>query len=271
MMRVYNPEGSALRRDQKEMVKVLQVFAEICKEHDIKWWLCSGTLLGAARHGGFIPWDDDIDVSMMKKDYKKLLKILKNIDADSEYFYQCIQTDPDHINLFGKFLKKGERVPSTDLRAKNFRYGGLGFDIFCIEKSSEFAAHMGKFFYLNMQNPTKYIKNKTIRHFFIRLVQLINFGLLLPLTKLVGLIYNPENDYHYELGSGFYDQPFHVEDIFPLTTIEFEGISFPAPGNTEAYLTRMYGDWRKLPSDEDIRKSMHSPLYINEIFGKDSE
>ena len=66
-----------MRRDQKEMVKVLQVFAEICKEHDIKWWLCSGTLLGAARHGGFIPWDDDIDVSMMKKDYKKLLKILR--------------------------------------------------------------------------------------------------------------------------------------------------------------------------------------------------
>lgn len=267
-MRVYNPEGSRLRHDQLEMVKVLQVFAEICKEHDIKWWLCSGTLLGAVRHGGFIPWDDDIDVSMLKKDYRKLRKILKKLPADGEYFYQCIQTDADHINLFGKFLKKGVRLPSTDLRSKYFKHGGVGFDVFYITRSSQFAAHMGKFFYLNMMNPTKYIRNSFLRHFCIRAVQVINFGLLLPLTRLIGLI-NPKNDYHYELGSGFYDQPFHVEDIFPLTTVKFEGIDFPAPKDMDSYLTRMYGDWRKLPSDEQIRKDMHSPLYREEIFGKE--
>ena len=104
-MRVYNPEGSTLRRDQMEMLTVLNAFAEICKDNDIQWWLCSGTLLGAARHGGFIPWDDDIDVSMFPKDYRKLLKVMKSLDSD-EYFYQCIQTDVDHINVFGKFRKK---------------------------------------------------------------------------------------------------------------------------------------------------------------------
>lgn len=266
-MRVYNPEGSALRRDQLEMLEVLRVFAEICKEHDIKWWLCSGTLLGAARHGGFIPWDDDIDVSMLKKDYRKLLKILRKMDSD-EYFYQCIQTDVDHINLFGKFRRKAGGLMSTDRRSSYFKYSGIGFDVFSIEKSSQFAAHMGKFFYLNMQHPTQYIKNRTFRHFMIRLVQVINFGLLLPLTRLIGLI-NPKNDYHYELGSGFYDQPFHYEDIFPLTTIEFEGVTFPAPKDTDMYLKRMYGDWRKLPSEEEIKKSMHFPLYKEEIFGKE--
>ena len=51
-MRIYNPEGSTLRRDQMEMLTVLKAFAEICKEHDIQWWLCSGTLLGAARYDG---------------------------------------------------------------------------------------------------------------------------------------------------------------------------------------------------------------------------
>jgi lipopolysaccharide cholinephosphotransferase len=189
------------------------------------------------------------------------------MDSD-EYFYQCIQTDVDHINMFGKFRKKEGGLMSTDRRSAYFKYSGVGFDVFSIEKSSQFAAHMAKFFYLNMQHPTQYIKNNTLRHFMIRLVQVINFGLLLPLTRLIGLI-NPKGEYHYELGSGFYDQPLHYEDIFPLTTIEFEGVTFPAPKDTDMYLKRLYGDWRKLPSEEEIKKAMHYPLYKEEIFGKE--
>lgn len=267
-MRVYNPEGSALRKDQKEMVKVLQAFAEICEKHDIQWWLCSGTLLGAARHKGFIPWDDDMDVSMLKKDYRKLEKILIEMESD-EYFYQCMKSDVEHVNIFGKFRKKADPVMSTDPRSAYFKYQGIGMDVFCIEKSSRFAAHMGKFFYGNLQNPTKYIKNRRLRHFMIRLVQVVNLGFLLPLTRIIGWI-NPKGMCHYRLGSGFYDEPFYLEDIFPLKTMEFEGHMFPVPGNTDAYLTKMYGDWRKLPSEEQIKKAMHYPIYREEIFGKDN-
>lgn len=266
-MREYNPEGSCLRRDQKEMLKVLEAFAEICSKHDIKWWLCSGTLLGAARHGGFIPWDDDIDVSMMKSEYKKLEKILLESESD-DYFFQCMKSDIEHINMFGKFRKKKDPVMSTDVRSGYFKYQGLGLDVFSIEKSSRFASHLAKFFYLNMQHPTQYIKNKRFRRFMIRTVEILNRFIFMPLSRLVGLI-NPEGDYHYELGSGFYDQAFHVEEIFPLSEIEFEGVKFPAPGNVDAYLTRIYGDWRKLPSDDQIRESLHYPVYIEEIFGKE--
>lgn len=267
-MRVYNPEGSALRRDQKEMLKVLQAFAEICKKHDIKWWLCSGTLLGAARHGGFVPWDDDIDVSMMKSEYRKLEKILIESESD-EYFYQCMRSDIEHVNMFGKFRKKKDPVMSTDHRSGYFRYQGIGMDVFSIEKSSGFASHMAKFFYQNMQHPTQYIKNVKVRHFMIRFVEAINYVVFLPFTRLIGRIFNPKGEYHYELGSGFYGQPFKTEDIFPLSEIEFEGVKFPAPGNVDAYLTRMYGDWRKLPTEEEIKKAMHYPLYKEEIFGKE--
>ena len=99
-MRIYNPEGSALRRDQKEMLKALVAFAEICEKHDIKWWLCSGTLLGAARHKGFIPWDDDMDVNMFEDDFRKLEKVLAELDSE-DYF--CIKDKSTEEELYQPF------------------------------------------------------------------------------------------------------------------------------------------------------------------------
>ena len=68
----YNPEGSLLRRDQKELLRILKTIAAICDANGIQWWLDSGTLLGAARHKGFIPWDDDVDIVLLREDYLKL-------------------------------------------------------------------------------------------------------------------------------------------------------------------------------------------------------
>lgn len=266
-MRIYNPEGSQLRKDQKEMVKVLVDFAEICDKHNIRWWLCSGTLLGAARHKGFIPWDDDLDVSMLEEDYRKLEKVLAGME-DENYFFQTVKTDPEYINVFGKFRKKKKSVESTDYRARFFKYQGVALDVFYIEKATCFSAHLAKFFYLNMQHPTQYIRNRWLRRLAIKLVETINFVMLIPLARLMGFN-NPKGEYRVCLGSGFYKSRFFVKDIFPLSKMEFEGVEFPVPGNTDSYLTNIYGDWRKLPSEEQIRKSMHSPVYIKEIFGED--
>lgn len=268
-MRDYNPEGSVLRRDQLEMLKVLVAFADICKKHGIKWWLCSGTLLGAARHKGFIPWDDDMDVSMLKEDYRKLEKVLTDMKSE-EFFYQCINSDIEHVNVFGKFRKKHDPVFSSDLRSSYFKYQGVGVDVFYIEKSSRLASHLAKFFYQNMQHPTQYIKNRILRHLCIRLVQLVNFALIIPFCRLLGMMTNPNNEYRIALGGGFYKSKFFMKDIFPLSMMEFEGNAFPVPGNTDAYLTNIYGDWRKLPTEEQIRKKIHYPVYVKEIFGDSS-
>lgn len=69
----YNPDGSTLRRQQLRMLEMLQYIDVICKKHNIKYWLTSGTLLGAVRHGGFIPWDDDLDIEMLKEDFGKFV------------------------------------------------------------------------------------------------------------------------------------------------------------------------------------------------------
>ena len=79
---LFNPEGSKLRKTQLELLEILVDLAEICDQNNIQWWLSSGTLLGAARHKGFIPWDDDIDIVMLRKDAKRLEKILHKMDSD---------------------------------------------------------------------------------------------------------------------------------------------------------------------------------------------
>lgn len=250
---VCNPEGSLLRTHQNELTELLKVFAGVCKEHGIKWWLCSGTLLGAARHKGFIPWDDDVDVAMMKKDYRKLRRVMRKRVGD-KYFLHTMENDVEYKNAFGRFAYRvGERLVS--------------FDVFPMEKSSRFASHLAKFFYCNMHHPTKYMKNRCLRHGYTRLVQIINFGLLIPIVRLIGLV-NPKRQYHYILGSGFWKSAFYAEDIFPLSTMEFEGCEFPVPGNTDAYLTKIYGDWTKIPSKEQIRKNIHNLEYFKGVFDK---
>lgn len=72
----FNPEGSLLWKHQQRMVELLLAFDTICKRHHIRYWLIGGTLIGAARHQGFIPWDDDMDVQMLREDYLKMIEIL---------------------------------------------------------------------------------------------------------------------------------------------------------------------------------------------------
>ena len=69
---VYNGENTELRKAQMRMLEILVHVSAICDTHAISYWIDYGTLLGAVRHKGFIPWDDDLDISVLKKDYKKL-------------------------------------------------------------------------------------------------------------------------------------------------------------------------------------------------------
>ena len=261
----YNPEGSALRRDQKELLRMLKKVDAICKEHNLKWWLSSGTLLGAARHKGFIPWDDDIDIVMLRKDAKRLEKILLKMD-DPEFVFHTMRSDVEYVNCFGKYRKREGRIAVNNRRYDYYKWRGIGFDIFSLEKTSFFAATAASTIYGNLQHLTSYIRCGVIRKPLIRLIELLCLGIVFPILRVIGLI-NPKGEYHYSLGQGWSKHTFFMSDAFPLTTTEFEGEQMPAPKNMDAYLTRVYGDWRKLPTEEQIRKSIHNQEYIKEIYG----
>lgn len=267
LTRIYNPEGSALRRGQKELVRMLKVVAGICEENGLKWWLSSGSLLGAARHKGFIPWDDDLDIVMMRNDYDKLVKILCDYQSD-EFVFHCIRTDVDYTNMFGKFRKKEGCVKVASRRYDYYKWKGMGLDIFAIEKTSYLSARLGKLLYGPVMSLLSRIRVSWIRRPLIRFIQALNIWVFHPILRLIGLI-NPKGKYHYALGQGWPRHHFYAKDIYPLAMAEFEGEQFPVPHDMDAYLTNVYGDWRKIPSEDQIRKCIHCKEYIEEIFGKE--
>lgn len=263
---VYNQEGSILRRDQEELLRLLKIVSSIIEEHGIKWWLSSGTLLGAARHHGFIPWDDDIDIVLLKKDYKRLERILCNLESD-EFVFHCHRTDIDYVNEFGKFRKKEGIVFSLSNRYKFYKWKGIGIDIFAIEKTSRFSAYVADYITKAFNKLSYRLNIAFIRKPLIGLTYLLLHYLVYPILRLIGLI-NPRGEYHYVLGTGWPDHTFYMRYTFPLSTAEFEGVQFPVPHDMDSYLTNVFGDWRKMPSTAQIMKAIHNEEYKNEILAR---
>ena len=132
----FNPDGSLLRNHQLRMLEMLKYIDGVCKKHNISYWLSSGTLLGAVRHGGFIPWDDDLDIEMLRKDYLKLIKVLGR-EIDSKYALQTHKTDIHYLYPFGKLRVLHSGIKETHDADIFYKYKGVYVDLFPLEPLSE--------------------------------------------------------------------------------------------------------------------------------------
>ena len=117
-----------LRRLQLTQLDIAKEIKRVCEKNDIKYWLESGTLLGAVRHKGFIPWDDDLDIAMRRDDYERFKKIAPR-DLSSEYFFQSWETDENFGLPFAKVRKR--KTIYKEIKAKNSKANnGIFVDIF---------------------------------------------------------------------------------------------------------------------------------------------
>ena len=236
-----------LREAQKIMKKQLIELDRICKKYNIKYWIADGTLLGAVRHKGFIPWDDDIDICMLAEDYDNFFKIAKK-EINSRYF---IQNKKDDINSPVPWIKIRDR--NSILIEKNYKerelfHQGISLDVFPMEIYSRKI----KIFY-KILSKLKNIEISVKENKYLFLKKIILFFKINKICDLFLKYYLIEKTEKSIIGYKYaFTQKYNFEDVFPLSEIEFEGYKFPCPNNVDAYLKELYGDtYMQLPPEKD--------------------
>ena len=239
----YNPDGSDLRKAQLRMLDMLKYIDNVCNEQKIPYWLDSGTLLGAARHGGFIPWDDDADIGMLRKDAIRFKNYMLT-HPNPNYIIQCRETDP---GFFGNWfvLRDLNSEYIIDDPVHNIRkYKGLQVDIFHFD--TDVVDTLGRIcMYFASKRKAGIINNKIKQT--IIYDRLMNW-LILPFCRFLGHFLSSKKYLKHCYGS-FFTKARPIDSVYPLSKIDFEGFSFSAPRDYEAYLRSLYGEnCMELPS-----------------------
>ena len=249
----YNPEGSQLRKHQLRMVEMLEYFDKLCREHNIRYWLSSGNCIGVARHGGFIPWDDDIDVEMLREDYLKLEKVFKESD---KYVLQTHKNDKGYSTPFAKMRDKNSEIEEK-WEDNLYKHRGIYIDIFQLERAPRTLCYLYVKFRWVILIPLSGKNNIIAKGLFRTLKKL--YYISIPLTRqMFGWL--PKNKLRHTYGSGWIDNIRDTKEIFPLQRTKFEDIEVSVPNNLDAYLRNIYGDYMQLPPDDKIQKPHISNL-----------
>lgn len=247
----FAPEGSTLWRQQQRMLEMMVWLDDVCRRHRIPYWLGSGTLLGAVRHGGFIPWDDDVDIEFRREDYPRLLQVLTQETAGTDYALQTHDTDPGYFFTYAKLRDRRSRLQEQTGYDRIFTYQGIYLDLFVLEPMTKPLHWLSNrtfgIIYKVLRNP-EYNTQQLIRK--TDSIYRVNMRFVFPLLRLLSRLFSPQL-LTYSPGIPFESQRDPAE-LFPLSTVVFEGHRFSAPHNPEAYLRRMFGNWQRLPDIDKI-------------------
>lgn len=251
----YNPDGSQLRQLQMRQLEMLVWFDEFCREHGIRYWLSSGTCLGAVRHHGFIPWDDDIDVDMMEEDWEKLEACFSTND---KYVLQTPDTDPYYHKGFFKLREKGSELNEVGNGEDSmFQYKGIFIDIFVLGHNN-----FPRFVYQRLKQHTYLLTSIAVGKSFpafrkklYRMLKKAHFAMARKVWK--SDISGNGPLLRYSAGNVFYKYLIKASDVAGTVDMEFEGYCFPVPQNYDGYLSDMFGDYMKLPDEAGRAAAAH--------------
>ncbi len=247
---------------RKLELEMLNIISEICEKNNLKYYMCGGTLLGAIRHKGFIPWDDDIDIMLFRSDYNKLIKILKNqtryswlsvltSDVDGYYYTFAKAVDnrtvakmDDNITEHGLWVDifPFDNLPNSEIKRKIFIMRCYFYRSIVMAMTTDFDA----------KDSIKHKKTKKILNFFSKFINKKHF---IKKYERVSQKYNNINSNY--VASLF--SPYKLKECFEKCWFDdrrkynFEEFQFFGPKDYDKYLSQLYGNYMKLPPKEERR------------------
>lgn len=264
-------EESILIQAQYVMLRISKVIATIFEDNNIPYWLIGGTLLGAVRHKGFIPWDDDMDLGILQEDYDRAVEVLKK-NLPQDLFLQTLETDPEYDLTWIKVKDNNSII--KEYKPGNY-HKGIFVDIFPIQRvvNDEEAVlrernKMKKLHRIlsSVKEPFDHITSPKmlVKNIFKLGIKTALFPMLFFSKAKINKILRDSCDKHskkmedknsgrlnYYIGTGFFDVPMDESMMFPLKKIPFADFEFYAPGEYDRYLTTQFGDYMQLPPESE--------------------
>lgn len=275
-------DNDVLKRLQQIEMEILRDFDDMCEKHGIRYFGCGGTAIGVVRHGGFIPWDDDIDIAMTRKDYEKFLKVAMLDEYSDRYKLVNAQTIPSYPLMTSRWCRKGTKFKEESLGYIPDEMG-IFLDIFCFDNIPDNDLMMkihawrcwlwGKLLILYwLDTPVLYdsgiiktleLTGCRIAHKMLRLLPISPKFLYSKAEKITREFENKKTrrvNYLHD------PKPcmsiMNKSDIFPIKKMKFGDLMISEPKNIHAYLKQRYGDGYMVCPPEEKRHN-HPPYELD--------
>ena len=273
-------DDTTLKRVQIELLTIAKEVARVCYENGIGFFLVGGTLIGAVRHRGFIPWDDDLDMGMMRADFERFVQIAPDCLGEG-FFLQTWHSDSEYANAFAKVRMEGTVYhEANDPKIK--KHQGFFVDIFPYDNIPEDAAQLSDMSrrimrYRRIMLAKNGISLMVRKRGFLRLAKtavtsaLYKVGaVFVSREKLIQRFEAEMNRFNGSQttrvcqesgGAAFGKYPIKKSYLKTVCNLQFEDTTFPCPGEYDSFLRDIYGNYMKLPPLKN-QKPSHGILEI---------
>ena len=262
-------DNATLKKLHSIEIEILDEFVRICNKHNLQYFLIGGTLLGAVRHKGFIPWDDDLDVAMPRNDYENFLKIAKT-ELNTNYIIDNKDTNPQYYLNFTK-IRKINTIFEQDFQVNYNGPKGIWLDIFPLDEARgdtlliRFQRKLSNIIFSFLHYKNGFILNKKyilIKKIIGKIVFFKNIVYLNLQEKVLKMQNNKKYDYIVNLASTYdYKKELMKKEVyFPCKKLKFEGKEYCVPNKYDIYLKQIYGNYMELPPLD--KRVTHKPVRL---------
>ncbi len=259
-----------LRQCQLKQLQILREIDAICRKHHIDYWLDGGTLLGAVRHKGFIPWDDDIDIALRVEDVNRFVEVASR-ELPPTRMVQTPQNEPTRVPIIKIRDLNSFFVETNDIFSFDYEKG-IYVDVFPMEPHPTMSRKWMKKLVRSIFRSYIILK-KAYYNPFRAVAEWLWFGgkywMGRAVWALLGMVRNKDKYIGNKLVHNSHGITHLRTNVFPLSEISFEGFTFMAPHDPLAYLEELYSNPMEVPPVE--KRQIHSVFIAAELIAEESK